>query len=277
MEIRQISLSTPTNKISYTKKLSEIFEDLLEILSTNVFANIYKKALATKIRVRGFTYAFSSLSDIVSQRKAAREQSSSLVKPSFISSVKRKIKRPSKKSLGFLLIAFIAIVVLVGGGRIIRGIRFGQGNFEEKVEVKGAIASHDVNREFTFPLIDGSGEEVSEFKYLIENAEIRDEIIIKGQKATAVKGRTFLIITLKLKNEYNQPANINSKNYVRLSVNGNKEEWLAPNIHNDPVEVQAISTMYTRLGFSIGEEDKDLILRAGEIDGEKEEINLNLN
>src|SRR3989344_3040507 len=130
------------------------------------------------------------------------------------------------------------------------------------------------NKEFLFPLKNDKGEEVAKLKYLIEKAELRDEIVVKGQRAKAIKGRTFLILNLKIANEFNQSIEIKSRDYVRLSVNGNKDEWLAPDIHNAPVEVQAISTKYTRIGFPINDTDHDLVIRVGEINGDKEEIAL---
>jgi hypothetical protein len=145
-----------------------------------------------------------------------------------------------------------------------------------KVSVKGLRSSYEVNKEYEIPLKDDKGETVSNVVYVIEKAELRDELIYQGQKATAVEGRTFLLLNLKITNEHSQAININTKDYIRLSVNGNENEWLAPDMHNDPVEVQAISTKYTRLGFPINDSDTDLIIRFGEITGEKEKINLEL-
>lgn len=146
----------------------------------------------------------------------------------------------------------------------------------DKISIKGARSEETINREFEFPLRDGEGEEITKIKYIIENAELRDEIVIKGQRANSVAGRTFLVITIKINNEYNLPLKINSKDYVRLSVNGNKDEWLAADIHSDPVDVQAISTKYTRLGFPISDSDSNLVLRVGEINGEKQEVEISL-
>jgi hypothetical protein len=67
---------------------------------------------------------------------------------------------------------------------------------------------------------------------------------------------------------------INSRDYVRLIVDGNTKEMLAPEIHNDPVEAQAISTKYTRVGFPINTSDKNLVLQVGEINGPKQTIKL---
>ena len=62
------------------------------------------------------------------------------------------------------------------------------------IALPDALATQSLNREFQFPLTNNTGEEVSKIKYLIESAEIRDEIIVKGQQATAIQGRAFLII-----------------------------------------------------------------------------------
>jgi len=185
------------------------------------------------------------------------------------------VRRRFGKKAGIGLLALLAILLIIAGGRKL--FSSGSGSSSSKVEVMGAKASQEINKEFTFPLKNDKGEEISKIKYVIESADLRDEIIVKGQRATAVKGRTFLIIALKITNEHNQAIQINSKDYIRLILNGNEGELLAPDIHNDPVEVQAISTKYTRVGFPINDSDKNLTLFVGEINGEKQKIPLELN
>ena len=80
---------------------------------------------------------------------------------------------------------------------------------------------------------------------------------------------------MKITNNYDKSVQIPTRDYIRLMVNGSDEK-LAPDIHNDPVEIQAISTKYTRVGFPINETDKDLILQVGEIAGKKQTVKLNL-
>jgi hypothetical protein len=178
-----------------------------------------------------------------------------------------------KKKLVSVITAVVGLLILVLIGRAL----LSGGSSDEKVEIKEAKAETEINREFSFPLKDSKGEEVSTFKYTVEKAEIRDEIVVKGQRASAIKGREFLIINLKLSNDYDKPIQINTRDYVRLAVNGNESEWLAPEIHNDPAEVQAISTKNTRVGFPINESDEKLVIQVGEINGNKEKIELSLN
>jgi hypothetical protein len=150
-------------------------------------------------------------------------------------------------------------------------------NRADKVEVAEALATMKINKSFTFPIKDERGRDVDTFNYIVESAELRDEIVVKGQRATSVEGRTFLILNLKIVNKSSQRVGLNTRDYVRLSVNGKEDELLAPDVHNDPVEIQAISTKYTRLGFPINDKDSKLKLSVGEIDGKKENVDIKFN
>jgi hypothetical protein len=147
---------------------------------------------------------------------------------------------------------------------------------DPRVTIEQAKASQTINKDFEFPLKDAKGTVVTTIKYTVQSAELHDEIIVKGQRATSVKGRTFLIIALKITNDYDKSVDIQSKDYIRLVVNGNDKEPLAPDIHNDPVTVQAQSTKFTRVGFPINDTDKNMSLRVGELDGTKQTVALEL-
>ena len=139
----------------------------------------------------------------------------------------------------------------------------------------GGIAENPANvlAHIISKLKDEKGKEISKVKFLVENAELRDEIVVKGQKATSVKGRTFFIVNIKITNEHNSAIQINTRDYMRLSL-GDSNEWFAPDIHNDPVEVQAISTKPTRIGFPIDDVRSKFKVQVGEIKENKEVIEL---
>lgn len=178
------------------------------------------------------------------------------------------------------IVAGLVLTIIVGG-RLINALT---GNSKantpifssnDRPMVPQAIAQQELNKVFNFSLKDQTGKEISKITYKIMNATLQDEIIVQGRRNVAVQGRVFLIMNLKIDNNYQQGIRINSRDYVRLKVN-NSSEFLAPEIHNDPVEVQAISTKYTRIGFAINETDKNLVLQTGEINGPKETITLDL-
>ncbi|MBI3443340.1 hypothetical protein HY008_01590 [Candidatus Woesebacteria bacterium] len=179
-----------------------------------------------------------------------------------------------RKYLRYLLFIGVSIIVIIVLSNIFKSSR---DELDNRVQIEGAKEVESLNREFNFPLKDNKGTEVSKIKIFIERAELRDQIIVKGQKATAVRGRIFLILTLKVTNEYSKPVEIETRDYIRLSVNGNENEWLVPDIHNDPVEVRGASTKITRVGFPINDTDRNLLLQVGEIGGYKQKIELSLN
>lgn len=146
---------------------------------------------------------------------------------------------------------------------------------DNKISLQKPKATQSLNKDYTFSLKDETGKDVSTFKYTITSFEKRDEIIVKGKRAVAVEGRTFLIVNLKIRNDFSKTISINARDYVRLIVN-NSSDKLAADIHNDPVDVQPDSTKETRLGFPINDSDKNLTLIVGELNGKKDTIKLNL-
>lgn len=174
----------------------------------------------------------------------------------------------------FILFGLLIIFILFAGSRFFSG-RSRTNVASQQVEVASPLKKEDVNKEFTFPVGTVDTKSVN-MKFSILEASLNNQIVVQGQNATAVKGRTFLIITIKISNELNQSLQINTRDYVRLSVNGDENTLLAPDIHNDPVEVQAISTKFTRVGFPVNTSDKSFVLQIGEIKGEKQKIPLNL-
>jgi len=170
-----------------------------------------------------------------------------------------------------LLIIIIGGVITLAGRAVVASSK----KTDTRQTVNGPRATFTLNKDFSFPITDSKGKEVTRLKYTIESAELRDEIIVKGARATAIKGRTFLILNIKIVNDYDKGLDVNARDYVRLVVNGNENELQAADIHNDPVSVQPISTKFTRIGFPINDTDKNPTLKVGEIKGEKQTISLN--
>ncbi len=180
-----------------------------------------------------------------------------------------------QKSKKYILIGVLVLIVLFVGYKIVFGRnKPSQANNNTSSAVPQKLQT--LNKEFTFPIATNTDGKQINMKFTLQDASFNKQIVVQGQNATAVSGRIFLIVALKIANDFNQSISINTRDYVRLSVNGDENTWLAPDIHNDPVEVQAISTKFTRVGFAINSTDKNLILRIGEIKGDKQKIKLDL-
>lgn len=189
----------------------------------------------------------------------------------------RNIQQLLKKP--FIIPVVIAVLLVIGimvfTFRTVGNSRPVLGNGDNRVAIQPAKKSQNLNKAFSFPLRDAEGKEVSKVKYEIVNAELRDEIIVKGERARSVKDRTFIVLNVKVTNTFDKAIQITSRDYVRLIAN-NSTEKVAADIHNDPIEVQPISTKTTRLAFPIDDKKQSLKLQIGEINGKKETIDLAL-
>lgn len=172
------------------------------------------------------------------------------------------------KKIIIIIIAGILVLAIINllkdDTKTVRTSGFG----DERIDAPATKAKQDLNQNFSFTI----GE--NKIDYVIENAQLQDEIILKGQIAKSVKGKTFLILNLKIRNNTNKLIQVNTRDYVRLSMNDDKNEKIALEIHNDPVSVQPISTKLTRLALPIKDSDKNLVLHVGEIEGGKRNITL---
>lgn len=148
-------------------------------------------------------------------------------------------------------------------------------NTISKTQLMNPIQTQVINKSLSFPLLDSNGIVVSKISYKVVSAELRDQIIVKGQPVMPIAGKTFLVINLELTNSYDKSVQINTRDYIRI-VKNNSSEHLAADINNDPVEVQAISTVQTRLALAIDTTDKSLVMEVGEISGPKTKIPLKL-
>jgi len=163
------------------------------------------------------------------------------------------------------IVGALLLVVFVGGKLI-----FKSNAGSPSAQVAGAAVTHqDLDTSIDIPI-----DKKSSIKFQLTGADLQNQIILKGQKARAVEGKQFLILTVKLSNSQESRVKINSRDYVRLKA-ADSDDRLAPNIHNDPIEVQPISDQFTRLGFSVDSSEKHFTLFVGQISEDKTQVDLN--
>lgn len=177
----------------------------------------------------------------------------------------------SKRSI-VIVVVILFLILAFGVNQLTQGSTVSPLTGDHHVQIDQPKATTTLNKSFTFPVMDQQGQKAGELVYTIKSVELRDEVLIRGQKADAVSGKNFVVLRVQIQNKLNQSININARDYVRLSVD-NKKNWLAPDIYNDPVQAQAIAIVYTQLGFTVDSNDtKNLVLQVGEINGPKQYI-----
>lgn len=188
-----------------------------------------------------------------------------------------------KRYIRFFGIILVAVVILytllslVANKKENQALSISASQEAQKIQLSQPVATQTINRTFAFPVLDKSGNKpITTFQYKIDTAELRNEVVINGSKYHPIKGKTFLILTLDITNNYTQDLQIQPRDYVRVTVN-NSSEKLAPDLYNQSVDVQAISTMHTDLGLAIDTNARNIKLLVGQITGSKETIPLTLS
>lgn len=175
------------------------------------------------------------------------------------------------------LMVIIVLGLLVFRGRVLAVFSSRPGN-SPKVSASAAsdrdAGTIILGKSFQFSINDGKGREVTKLNYTVDSGVLTQTIIVQGQQGTAAPGRKFLVLSLKLRNDSNQSVRLNTRDYVRVAV-GSGNDLLAADIHNDPVDVQPISTKFTRLGFPVDDSAQNFKIQVGEINGSKNSFDLN--
>ncbi len=250
-------------------------KEMILNVSTQVISSVSSAFInfghALKVKKNTFVLLFSSLNKINFEKDYGTPSETVLhTKNRF-----RKLPSLPRKKLIKLGVYLVALIALIGITRlIVKGSV--KSDSTTKTEIAGPMNTTSIDRTYQFPFYDETGEIISNFQYTLEKAELRDEILIQGRPAQAINGKVFLVVYVKIKNEYKGSLQLNAAEYVRLVVNDNEDELLAPEMNSDPVQIQAISTKTTRIGFPIDAGDaKALKLQIGEIDGEKDVVEIN--
>lgn len=191
-------------------------------------------------------------------------------------SVSAPVKKPRSRKkilryiLAFLVIAFIAIIA--NSQLRVRGIIPSSRQNQQVEGVESQVMS--IGRDFTFDGLDQNGKPRGKINLKIDTAEKTDQVIVQEKNYTAKNGKTFLIVNLALTNSTTERLNIFTGDLIRLVINDNQETKFAPDLHNNYVLVAPISTKIDRIGFVIDKSDQKLSLQVGELDKDKETLEL---
>lgn len=129
-----------------------------------------------------------------------------------------------------------------------------------------------LNKSYSTIALDVTGKpSKNKIDMVIKNAEKSQDILIKGQPATAKNGSSFLVMQVDLQNSTNERLIISPLNLLRLIVDGQKR---AAEIYTEEVPqirgsvvVEPDSTKVTRVGFVLTPDivNKPLKLQIGDV------------
>lgn len=163
--------------------------------------------------------------------------------------------------VAILAMAVIAILIISGNRP------------DQAISRQLAQQTLNIGKTFEFPIRGADGKTIdNNLKMILTTAEKTNQILIKGQPATARTGKLFLILNIELDNPTNNQLSLSPVELIRLVDSSDRR--FAPDVHNDEVKIEPISIKRTRVGFVVNQSDKQFKIQVGEVSGEKQTFDL---
>ena len=172
----------------------------------------------------------------------------------------------NKKTFSLLLLAVLLIVVFV----VVRG----RGPSKSKKDVvtqeaTKAKASAEINKSFEFQAINIAKKE-KPVSFTITTIERKDEIKVKNEARRTTSDKDYLLVRIELENTQPEKLAIATADYIRLEDKAGKK--YAPDYHNGAVVIDPIAVRKDLVAFVVTKKQKDFVLYVGELQGEKQRI-----
>ena len=135
------------------------------------------------------------------------------------------------------------------------------------------IVTTQVNKSFDFVGLNNAGKAQAQIiKLTVTGVDKTNQVQVKEQIFEAKNQKLFMIVNLELKNDATVALNLIPGDLIRMSIDGDGENKFAPDLHNNLVPIAPISTRIDRVGFVIPQEANKFTLFIGELEGAKEEV-----
>ena len=133
-----------------------------------------------------------------------------------------------------------------------------------------SLAEVDLNVSYAFIAKDSQGNPAKNVNFVITKAEKTKEVLVQGKPANA---KAFLVLHIEIDNPETNKLYLIPVDLLRLIGSGDKK--FAPDIHSEVVEIQPISTKITRVGFVVLAGQKNFLLQIGELNSDKQNLEIN--
>lgn len=141
--------------------------------------------------------------------------------------------------------------------------------------VAGAETTNLVNQVFSFQGRSAEGivtDQPLELEFV--NVAKQEEVLIRGQRAQAKNGKVFLVFEIALRNDTGSILYLDPVDLVRWIETD--RDYIAPQVSQGNLEVRPQSTKKSNLGFVVPDGQKKFSFQVGELEGEKENFEVEL-
>lgn len=258
----------PMIEESQRKQTRSIPVDKLSLLMSQMvdYASKTSERTFKSFDVRFFKNPFNNF-----DKKALKQKTQSVVLA--LKKIPSVLTRHPKT--GIMVIALIAVGIfaytkLQGSDpkTLVSGVASSQTDFSPQIQ-------SSLNKKFEVPIRNASSKETGEkLAITITTIDRSKKILIQGKPATARDTKSFLILNLEIENSTSNQLTIRPVDFIRLQ--DEQDRSFAPDVHNEEVKAEPISIKKTRVGFVIDETQRAFKFLIGEINGEKETVEVTI-
>ncbi len=172
------------------------------------------------------------------------------------------------------LLIGVAILIVLGGIGFVSLRARALAKMQTSTTPTTLVAQADVNLEFTFEAL-LPNQRADEVALRLVSAEKRTEILVQGKPAQTKGDKVFLVLNLEIDNSDTLSKYMSPVDVFRLVTNDGR--LFAADVHSDMLEIQPLSTKLNKIAFVVDANQNEFNLKAGELAGEKQDIQIVFN
>lgn len=195
-----------------------------------------------------------------------------IIRPLQFINMKRLFRNLRAKFSKKVLIGLVVFVVL--GVIVFAGVKSRNQVKASTSTSSSLIAQTEVGQSFKFDALLPS-KKLDDVELRVTNAEKRTEILVQGKPAQTKGDNLFLVLNLEIDNAESLPKYMSPVDVFRL-INADGRQFAA-DVHSGMLEIQPLSTKLNKIAFVVNKDQKEFNLKAGDLDGDKQDIKIVFN
>lgn len=189
----------------------------------------------------------------------------------------KNMDRNKRKKIGTIALLLV-IVMVIGAFAVTRGAANSNSQASSnstKVlsgDTSNAKATATVGKTFTFKAIN-QNKVKKDIKFTVLSVERKDEIKVQKEIRKGNKQSDFLLVRIEIENPHSERLALAPADMIRLQDARGK--FFSPDFHNGNVILDPLSVKKDLLSFVVSRDIKKFTFQVGELEGDKEKIEVN--
>lgn len=165
-----------------------------------------------------------------------------------------------------LIVITLTVLILVGGSFLYK-----KTSFFKSPTFQLQTKTANINRSWSFAATDRAGAAVTQkISFAITAVEKTNQIYVRNKPVRTASGKSFLVLSLELKNDTDKRLYLYPSDFVRLTTSDGKK--FEADFRNPRLEIAPISTKKDKLAFIVDDKNSKFELQIGEITGNKDAV-----